>query len=357
MDLLLEKIGGSDWNPYLVAGGIVLLSLILAKLVDMICSGILLRLTRKTKTNIDDQIISALHRPVFSTVVFGGLYLAGTQLPMGSRPLAVTLSMLVSLTILVWLLPSFRIVTMLLEGLGRDENRFHFIETKTIPLFSNFAKVFLFGIAVYMLMMTWGVNPTAWLASAGVLGLAFGFAAKDTLANLFAGVFILADNPYKVGDYVNLDTGERGEVSYIGIRSTRLITRDDIEVTIPNAVIGNAKIVNETGGKWERSRIRVQVGVAYGSDVDAVRAVLAKAAEDCHLACDDPEPRVRFRGFGDSSLNFELMVWISEPWLRGQALDMLYDAVYKGLGVAKIEIPFPKRDLYIKEMPSTVSPT
>ncbi|NNF05694.1 MAG: hypothetical protein HKN21_02930, partial [Candidatus Eisenbacteria bacterium] len=88
MDLLLERIGGSDWNPYLVAGAIIVLSLIVAKLVDLVCSGILLRLTRKTKTNIDDQIISALHRPVFSTVVFGGLYLAGTQLPMGSRPLA-----------------------------------------------------------------------------------------------------------------------------------------------------------------------------------------------------------------------------------------------------------------------------
>jgi small-conductance mechanosensitive channel len=119
---------------------------------------------------------------------------------------------------------------------------------------------------------------TAWLASAGIVGIAVGFAAKDTLANLFSGVFIMADAPYKIGDYVVLDTGERGEITHIGIRSTRMRTRDDVEVTVPNSIMGNTKIINESGGPYEKYRIRVKVGVAYGSDIDQVEQLLMEIA-------------------------------------------------------------------------------
>ena len=87
------------------------------------------------------------------------------------------------------------------------------------------------ALGTYMVLQVWSVDVTGWLASAGIVGIAVGFAAKDTLANLFSGVFILADRPYKLGDYVNLSSGERGKVTHIGIRSTRLLTRDDIEIT------------------------------------------------------------------------------------------------------------------------------
>ncbi|OQW99996.1 MAG: hypothetical protein BWK74_00755 [Desulfobacteraceae bacterium A6] len=93
---------------------------------------------------------------------------------------------------------------------------------------------------------------TAWVASAGIIGLALSFAAKDTLANLFSGVFILADAPYKIGDFIVLDSGERGEVTNIGIRSTRLLTRSDIEITVPNSIMGNTRIINEAGGRHQK---------------------------------------------------------------------------------------------------------
>lgn len=96
------------------------------------------------------------------------------------------------------------------------------------------------ALAVYFVFLAWQIDVTAWMASAGILGLAVSFAAKDTLANLFSGVFIVADAPYKLGDFIVLDSGERGEVTHIGIRSTRLLTRDDVEVTVPNSIMGNA---------------------------------------------------------------------------------------------------------------------
>lgn len=189
------------------------------------------------------------------------------------------------------------------------------------------------------------------MTSAGIVGIAVGFAARDTLANLFSGVFIIADAPYKVGDFIVLDQGLRGVVSEIGIRSTRLLTRDDIEVTVPNAVIANAQIVNETGGPHDKMRVRVKVDAAYGSDVDQVREVLLACAEGVASVVDEPTPRVRFREFGASGLAFELLAWIDEPVHRGRVLDDLNTRVYKAFAAAEIEIPYSKHDVYIKQVP------
>ncbi len=194
---------------------------------------------------------------------------------------------------------------------------------------------------------------TAWLASAGIAGIAIGFAAKDTLANLFAGVFILADSPYKIGDYVVLDSGERGQVTHIGIRSTRLLTRGDVEITIPNAVMGNSKISNESGGPYTKYRLNVKIGVAYGSDIDQVRELLLDIAQKEPGVCDEPYPRVRFRAFADSALALELLCWVENPEFRGRVLDALNTEIYKRFNSEGIEIPYNKQDVYIKQMPGS----
>ncbi|GAB5382466.1 MAG: hypothetical protein Alis3KO_38810 [Aliiglaciecola sp.] len=192
---------------------------------------------------------------------------------------------------------------------------------------------------------------TAWLASAGIIGIAVGFAAKDTLANLFSGVFIIADAPYKVGDYVVLDSGERGEITHIGIRSTRMLTRDDVEITIPNSVMGNSKIINESGGPHEKSRCRVPIGVSYETDIDLVRDLLMAIALSEESVCTEPEPRVRFRRFSGSALDFELLVWIDKPELKGRIIDILNCEILKKFRENNIEIPYSKHDLYIKQVP------
>ncbi len=189
---------------------------------------------------------------------------------------------------------------------------------------------------------------------AGICGyIAIGFVAKDTLANLFAGVFILADSPYKIGDYVVLDSGERGKVTHIGIRSTRLLTRGDVEITIPNAVMGNTRISNESGGPHEKYRLNIKIGVAYGSDIDQVKAVLMEVALNENEVCDEPEPRVRFRSFGNSSLDIELLCWVEIPEVRGRVLDALNTTIYKRFTAEGIEIPYSKHDIFIKEMPGS----
>ena len=164
-------------------------------------------------------------------------------------------------------------------------------------------------------------------------------------------MFILADAPYRIGDFIILDSGERGRVTHIGLRSTRLLTRDDIEVTVPNAVMGNTKIINETAGPHEKERIRIKIACAYGSDIEQVKKVLFETAVQHDGICSHPEPRVRFRAFGPSGLELELLGWIDEPVLRGRITDALNTEVYRRFNEEKIEIPYMKQDVYIKEMP------
>jgi small-conductance mechanosensitive channel len=212
-------------------------------------------------------------------------------------------------------------------------------------------KMLLVGLGAYIFLLIWGINPTAWLASAGVIGIAVGFAAKDTLANLISGISIVADTPYKIGDYIVLDTGERGRVTNLGMRSTRLLTRDDVEVTVPNAVIANAKIVNESGGPWVKHRIRVPVGVAYGSDVDEVCGVLEEIANSLSDIVKQPAPRVRMRALGNSSLDFELLAWIDHPEMRGRVRHDLLMSIYKVFNQKGISIPFPQTDIHVRSLP------
>ncbi len=121
-----------------------------------------------------------------------------------------------------------------------------------------------------------------------------------------------------------------------------------MEITVPNSIMGNARITNEAGGPHEKYRIRVKVGVAYGSDIDKVHQVLKEVAESHPDVCLAPEPRVRFRAFGDSSLDHELLCWVDRPVLRGRVLHSLNTHVYKRFIAENIEIPFPQRDVHVR---------
>jgi MscS family membrane protein len=343
-------------NPYVRAAIVVVVTLIMTVVVDLVVSRFFGVVARRTSTYIDDAFIELSHRPVRTTVLLVGLWLATMQIDLPDRPQAIVVASLKTLALLVWAVFAIRFVSLLLGQLSSLE-KVGLVETRTRPLFDNLAKIVIIALSIYFVFLFWDINVSAWLASAGIIGIAVGFAAKDTLANLFSGIFILADAPYKIGDFINLDTGERGQVTHVGLRSTRLLTRDDVEITVPNAVIANAKIVNETGGPSAKERIRIRVGVAYGSDVDRLRGILTEIGKRNPETCDDPEPRARFRQFGESSLDFELLCWIEEPAHRGRVLDELNTEIYKQLAREGIEIPYPKRDVYIRQMPGTPSPS
>jgi small-conductance mechanosensitive channel len=308
-------------------------------------------LAHKTRIEFDNRLVDLLHGPIYTSVILLGLALAAHRLELDDPFNFILYSVLQSIAYVVWTVFLLRVTRLVLRHIAQNDRHINILHSQTLPLFENIANIAIFVFATYIIFTAWSIDMTAWLASAGIVGIAIGFAAKDTLANLFSGVFILADAPYKIGDFVVLDSGERGEITHIGIRSTRLLTRDDIEVTVPNSVMGNTKIINESGGPSEKYRIRIAVSVAYGSDIDQVREILANIALNQEAVCKDPEPRVRFRNFGASGLDFELMCWIAQPVLRGRMIDALNCQVYKRFIEEEIEIPYSKQDLYIKELP------
>ena len=338
-------------DPRFQAVVLVVLSVVVAKVADWVISRLITRWARKTTTELDDRIVEMLHRPLFLFVLLGGLTLAADLLSLEGGMKRITFGALGTMAVFIGSGLAMRVSRLVLETLGQNRDRFRFADERTLPMFRNLSNLLLLGAAAYFLFLVWGLDVTAWLASAGIIGIAVGFGAKDTVANFFAGVFILADAPYKIGDFIILDSGERGRVTQIGLRSTRLLTRDDIEVTVPNAVMGNTKIVNETGGPNEKERIRIKVACAYGSNIDQVKQVLLDIAVRHESVCADPEPRVRFRTFGASGLELELLSWIDEPVLRGRITDALNTEVYRRFTEEKIEIPYMKQDVYVKEMP------
>lgn len=337
--------------PVVVLPVLVIIAYIAGKAAQLVLTQGVQRLTSRTPTRFDDLLVKAINRPVLPSMVIFALVIGTTTLGLPEFLHNLTIRLLFTVLLFVWTRTAMNVAHIALEILSRYRGRFDLIQPRTMPAFDMVLKILVVGAAAYMFMVIWDINPTAWLASAGILGLAVGFAAKDTLANFFSGIFIIADAPYKIGDYIVLDTGERGIVKSLGMRSTRLLTRDDIEITIPNAVIGNAKIINESGGPWEKERIRVPVSVAYGSDVDQVCELLVKLALEHPEVVRDPEPRVRLRNLGASGLEFELLGWIDHPELRGRIGHDLNMNIYKGLRAAGIEIPFPQMDLHVRDMP------
>jgi len=345
---LAESIGP---NLYLQAAIIAAVFIFLGKIVDWIISGILGRIVRRSSNDFDDEFVKLMHRPVFLSIVLLGLALATRRLQLPAGPEFITIGILKTIAIFVWYGTFGRLMNLIARILRRDTAN-KLTESGMLTLVHNVMKIVLVALTGYFMFVAWSIDVTAWLASAGIVGLALSFAAKDTLSNLFAGVSIIMDAPYKTGDFITLETGERGLVTDIGLRSTRLLTRDDIEITVPNGVIGNGKIINEAGGPSQHHRIRTAVGVAYGSDVDHVIDTLEKVAIDNADALKHPAPRVRFRTFGDSSLDFELLCWIAMPIDRGRVTHELNCAIYKALQANKIEIPFPQRDLHVRSMPT-----
>jgi len=338
-------------EPWARAAAVMLGSLAAALVVELVVLRWISALTRRSKTDLDDRIIAALRYPIIVSIALVGATWSCRLLPLSPGTATILNNIFQTIAVLFWTTALMRLSALILRRASLHAKRLSIIQPRTVPLFEILAKILVVGGAAYFVMLSWNINVTGWLASAGIVWISVGVAAKDTLANLFAGFFILADAPYKLGDFVILEGGERGRVTDIGMRSTRILTRDDIEITVPNAVIANAKIINETAGPHEKERVRVTVFVAYGSDLDRVREVLLECVAGVEHVCAEPAPQVRFREFGDSGLKFQLLAWIDEPVLRGRVLDALNTRVYKRFVQAGIELPYAKHDVYIKEMP------
>jgi MscS family membrane protein len=333
-------------SPYINAALFVLASVVIAKAAAYLFNMIFRTVARYTKSRIDDAIIDAVHRPVFITALATGVSLTVTYFETPAKFVFYTDGALYSVVAILWMLSAVKISDTIIEnaiatvsdvtGLGKD----------IVPLIRNMIKMVIVILTVVVILSLWRINIALVLASAGIAGAGVALAAKDTIANFFGGISIFIDKPFKIGDYIVLDRGERGEVTAIGIRSTKVKTLDDILITIPNAVMINSKIVNESAFT-PYLRLHIPVSAAYGSDIDLVEKILVEIARDNENILKGPVPQAVLNSFGEYALNFELLCWIKDPSLRTLVVDDVNRRIYRKFGELGISIPFVRRDVHI----------
>ncbi len=210
----------------------------------------------------------------------------------------------------------------------------------------------LVGFLVAMVVM--GFDLTKITIILGALGVGIGFGMQNIANNFISGLILLVERPVRVGDYIELN-GAWAEIKGIGLRATRVTTFDNADVIVPNAELITNQVTN-----WTLSsrivRIIIPVGVAYGSDIDAVKEnLLAVAAENPRIV-GSPAPQVLFLSFGESSLDFDLRAWVRDADERLIVTSELHDGIYRRFHEANIEIAFPQRDIHLRSVDSSVRP-
>jgi small-conductance mechanosensitive channel len=205
----------------------------------------------------------------------------------------------------------------------------------------------LLALGFYVSFQTVGVNLSSLAILAGAVGVGLGFGLQNIISNFISGIIILAERPISIGDRIEVG-GVAGQVREISLRSTTVITNDNIAIIVPNADFITHRVTN-----WSyadpRVRFRIPFGVAYGTDLEKLRLLMIRVADGHPKALKEPKPDLFFAGFGDSALNFELSVWSSEMTVSPRRFRSdLYFAIEKTLRENRIEIPFPQRDVRIR---------
>ncbi|MEE9441782.1 MAG: mechanosensitive ion channel domain-containing protein [candidate division Zixibacteria bacterium] len=353
---MLEQYGIPLWAEKLImSGGILVGTIFAAYVVRIILRFVAHRFARKTASKLDDLIIEAVSKPVFNLIIVGGLdfeikYLHESFefISEGTYKLLHGIAFAFAMVLIGWLTIRFSesITTWYAKNIAaRTETKF---DDEFIPIFSRSLKAIVFVLVLMAVLSHFNIDVKGLVAVLGVSSLAFALAAQDTLANMIAGFILMLDRPFRVGDRVTLADDRILDVYEIGLRSTKFLTRDNTLVIIPNAEISKMTIDN-LSYPAPQVRVRIEVGVAYGSDIDRVKELLLEAAHSHPDVIKEPKPFVQFINFGESSLDFRLNVYVADYSIQRPTGHAVRELVYKIFGKENIEIPFPQRVVYLYE--------
>ena len=311
--------------------------------------------TKRTKTDVDDRLLKIVRLPIFVLVIVYGLVSSFSILPLSEGDVRLIFHFYGIVLIAIVTFVAYKVFREVLIYMGRriSAKTKSEIDDVLIPVIDKIGGVIILIFGAVGMISYLGYDITFLLAGVGVFGLVIAFAAQDVLSNFFSGIFLLLDRPFSEGDYITISTGEMCRVEKIGIRSTRLyeVLKNDY-IILPNNKLANDKVVNldEPDGQGMAT---VTVGVAYGSDVEKVERILFELASKHPNVLKDTgkEPSVRFLKFGESTLEFGLYFWVDNFMNQWLVAHELRKQLYRKFAEEGIEIPFPQRTIYIKEMP------
>lgn len=313
------------------------------------------RLARRSQSQLDDTLLNSLRRPLLYFVMLVGLWFALQQADFLIDPRSQILSTVFFILYLVLgFMTAVRVVTGLIDWYGQEVAR----RTETVlddhilPFFRRLIVIILFLIALVILLGRFNVNVSALVTTLGIGSLAVALAAQEVLSNMISGFIIMVDRPFRVGDRIELEElGTWGDVKDITLHSTRVLTRDNRLVSIPNALVGKNRVINYSIPSTQY-RVETHVGVAYGTDLEHARQVMIEAVRAEEWVMKTKPIEALFLEFQDSGLLFRVRCWIEHYVETRRVIDKLNTALYKALTEAQIEIPFPQTVVHLRNGPA-----
>ncbi len=332
--------------------GILLLAALVAWVLAKLLDTWIRRVVRKSRSGLDDALLDALQKPLVYLVMLFGLYWALQRADFVINPNSELLSSIFFvLFVLLAFIAAFRIITGVIDWYGEEiapatETTY---DDHILPFFRRLVLIILIVIVVIILLAHFEVNVSALVATLGIGTLAVALAAQEVFSNMISGFIILIDQPFRIGDRIELEElSTWGDVKDISLHSTRILTRDHRMVSIPNALIGKNRVVNHSSPST-KYRVQTHVSVAYGSDIDQVRQVLTEAIRAERWVMENERIEALFLEFQDSGLLFRVRCYIEHYVETRRVIDKMNTAIYKALNEAGIEIPFPQRVVHVQD--------
>lgn len=278
---------------------------------------------------------------IFDQIKFAWNLLSTPLFELGSSKIS-----LASLFVVILILLGFYIISRIIERGMKKALKNKAIDPGIKGSIVRFSRYLTVIVGVFVALDTIGISLSSIAALGAILMVGIGFGLQNLTQNFISGIIILLERPIKQGDIVFVG-GVSGRVRDIRVRSTVIETRDDVAIIVPNSQFIAEQVINDSfsGHKIRRT---LKVGVAYGSDVKKATGILMKIANEHEQILKDPDPKVLFMDFGNSSLDFELRFWSAELWTTDIILSDLRYAIDREFINEDIDIPFPQRDLHIK---------
>ena len=335
-----------------ILGALLILSLfwMLAQLVVMILNKWGSRLTAFTTSDLDDRVLQRVIPYLSRLFVVLGVYLAIRSLPLHDRLVMIASGVMFVILVVIVCNLIYQVVDELMkwyvasqkDGAGATLSR------QMTPVAEKIFSLFLMGAALIVILKHFNYDIFSIVTALGIGSLAIGLAAKDTLAHMISGFTIMLDRPFRIGDRIQLVGGQIGDVADIGLRSTKIKTLDNQLLIIPNSDLCNTMLTNQAFPN-SRGKGRINVGVAYDSDVDLVKRLLTATAAEVGDVLADPPPEAFFASFGDSALNMSLFFWVEEFSTLFATTDKINSLIIKRFSEHSIEIPFPIRTVKMQK--------
>lgn len=347
--IVTDFIGQQQWLAIFI---LLLISFILERISIFFFKKVL-KITRKTKTDLDDRIIAKSSRPIGNYILLLGLYIIVQIFKFPGAPVDIKSIILTGVKIAVvintiWLLIRLTDVfgKYLFSKAAKTRSR---LDDQLIPIFQKTIRVFLYAICIIYIIQAMGYSISGIVAGLGIGGLAVALAAKDTLANLFGSITLITDRPFRVGDWIRVGDDE-GYVEQIGFRSTRIRTFPKTQITIPNSIIANTSINNFS--RMPKRRVKMTVGVTYETSADQMEAVVNKIRDllGNHSEVDQEFSIVNFTDFGASSLDILVYYFTkSTKWAHYlQVRQGINLSIMRIIEESGLSIAFPTRTVYLK---------